>query len=166
MVGLLWMSTFGCAPRVEHTIEPYRSDLDAGAALSARAAEACRERLAPGAAQPVRVFATDGCSMFPDAEWNVSCCVEHDISYWCGGSPGERKAADRELGRCVAENTNGFLGWMMRTGVRVGGHPIYPTWYRWGYGYDYSWGYRSEALDSQGETAPPEPGSAGPDDRR
>jgi hypothetical protein len=29
----------------------------------------------------------------------------------------------------------------MYLGVRVGGHPAFPTWYRWGYGWPYGRGY-------------------------
>ena len=87
--------------------------------------------------QPVRSFTTDGCSLFPDADWNLECCVEHDIAYWCGGEADERRDADATFGRCVAGNSNAFLGWLMKTGVRVGGHPIFLTPYRWGYGHPY-----------------------------
>ena len=29
----------------------------------------------------------------------------------------------------------------MRAGVRVGGHPVVPMYFRWGYGHAYSGGY-------------------------
>jgi hypothetical protein len=82
-------------------------------------------------------------SSFPDTEWNLDCCVEHDIAYWCGGDAAEREAADAEFGRCVGENKNTFVGWVMETGVRLGGHPIFPTSYRWGYGHPYRMSYPS-----------------------
>jgi hypothetical protein len=81
---------------------------------------------------PEAGFSTDGCSSWPDAA-ALPCCIEHDIAYWCGGSCEERAAADRELRRCVAERT-GALGWLMWAGVRVGGHPVLPLPWRWGYG--------------------------------
>jgi hypothetical protein len=31
----------------------------------------------------------------------------------------------------------------MYTGVRLGGLPIFPVWYRWGYGWDYGRGFQS-----------------------
>jgi hypothetical protein len=33
------------------------------------------------------------------------------------------------------------LATMMYEGVRGGGHPAFPTWYRWGYGWEYGRGY-------------------------
>jgi hypothetical protein len=30
----------------------------------------------------------------------------------------------------------------MYLGVRSGGHPVFPTWYRWGYGWTYGRGYK------------------------
>ncbi len=31
----------------------------------------------------------------------------------------------------------------MYTGVRLGGLPIFPVWYRWGYGWQYGRGFQS-----------------------
>ena len=130
-----------CACANNHSIEPYRSDPEAGHALRDRAAERCRAHRGPTAVPPERAFATDGCSRFPDTEWNQACCIEHDIDYWCGGDAAARKLADQTFGRCIADRKNGFYGWLMETGVRFGGHPIWPTGYRWGYGDAYRWGY-------------------------
>jgi hypothetical protein len=93
--------------------------------------------------RPIRPFVTDGCSRFPDTEWNTSCCVEHDILYWCGGDASARREADAEFGRCVSQEKGAFVGWMMETGVRIGGHPIFPSSYRWGYGHSYRLTYPS-----------------------
>lgn len=91
----------------------------------------------------LRPFTSDGCSLFPDAslinasDW-CSCCYEHDIAYWKGGTYEEREAADRELQRCVARKSGDeTLANMMYDGVRFGGSPYFYNWYRWGYG----WGY-------------------------
>lgn len=52
-----------------------------------------------GALQP---FASDCCSMFPDrapignADW-CTCCLDHDIAYWKGGTEQDRLAADQAL---------------------------------------------------------------------
>jgi hypothetical protein len=127
-----------------HTPEPYRSDPVAGAALSKRAADYCEETN-PGQPQPTKRFLTDGCSRFPDTSWNVECCIEHDIAYWCGGTPEQRKAADAAFGECVAGNSFGAMGNSMELGVRVGGHPLWPTHYRWGYGHAYSPGYPEDS---------------------
>jgi len=37
----------------------------------------------------------------------------------------------------------------MYIGVRLGGHPIFPTWYRWAYGWSYGRGY--DPLTDEGQ---------------
>ena len=93
-------------------------------------------------------FTSDGCSLFPDGElgnrklW-CDCCFDHDVSYWRGGTDTERKNADKVLRACVLKRTNSrSLADLMYQGVRAGGHPAFPTWYRWGYGWDYGRGYK------------------------
>jgi hypothetical protein len=86
---------------------------------------------------PEEPFVTDGCSLWPDDGWADPCCVVHDERYWCGGRASERAEADAALRRCVDERAGAFVAWLMWVGVRAGGHPIFPTWYRWGYGRDY-----------------------------
>jgi len=88
-------------------------------------------------------FTSDGCTLFPDgnskdrALW-CDCCLAHDIAYWQGGTKVERKRADEKLRACVMDSTrNKALADMMYDGVRAGGHPAFPTWYRWGYGWKY-----------------------------
>lgn len=98
-------------------------------------------------AKQIRDFTSDGCSLFPDGNFNnrtlwCDCCLTHDISYWRGGTEEERKKADQELRQCVLARTKSkALAAMMYEGVRGGGHPAFPTWYRWGYGWDYGRGY-------------------------
>lgn len=125
-----------CTPK-EHAIEPYRSDPVAARALEARATAAC---LRPATALPTHSFTTDGCSMFPDSVWGT-CCVEHDIEYWCGGSSEDREHADELLRECVSEKASTALGWLMYAGVRFGGVPWSPFPWRWGYGWDWYRGY-------------------------
>ena len=65
---------------------PYAStigDLDVQALekLEKQAADACWQRTGQVPPEP---FTTDGCTWFPDGEWQ-SCCVDHDVTYWCGG---------------------------------------------------------------------------------
>ena len=101
-------------------------------------------------------FNSDGCSLFPDsspvssADW-CTCCFEHDIAYWRGGTAAQRETADAELRQCVLAKTGSKgLAQVMYEGVRAGGSPYFQNWYRWGYG----WGYerKYQAL-SASETA-------------
>ncbi len=102
----------------------------------------------PAAADDLKPFSSDGCSLFPDGtikekqKW-CACCFEHDIAYWRGGTEADRKNADEELRKCVLERTKDkALAETMYYGVRAGGHPVFPNWYRWAYGWPYGRGYR------------------------
>jgi hypothetical protein len=93
-------------------------------------------------------FTSDGCSLFPDGtakdrdKW-CDCCQNHDRAYWQGGSAEDRDRADATLRDCVLARTNDSqLAEAIHLGVRVGGHPAFPTWYRWGYGWPYGRGYQ------------------------
>lgn len=100
-----------------------------------------------GAKDRLRDFTSDGCTLFPDGSpaerrlW-CDCCFLHDISYWQGGTAEERLHADEAFRTCVKERTgSNALAAMMFDGVRFGGHPVFPNWYRWGYGWRYGRGY-------------------------
>jgi hypothetical protein len=87
-------------------------------------------------------FTSDGCSSFPDGtfaqnELWLECCKEHDLTYWQGGTYSERLDADKQLRECVAQVGEPAIANLMLGGVRVGGTPILPTRFRWGYGWDY-----------------------------
>jgi hypothetical protein len=104
-------------------------------------------------------FWSDGCSLFPDGTlqdrslW-CDCCFNHDIAYWRGGTEEERKAADQTLRACVLEHIgNNTLATTMYDGVRVGGSPVFPTWYRWGYGWEYGRGYEPLTQEEQKQAA-------------
>lgn len=97
----------------------------------------------------LRPFSSDGCSLFPDSslisesDW-CSCCFEHDLAYWRGGTAAEREQADSVLKDCVAEKAgNESLAIMMYEGVRLGGSPYFYSWYRWGYGWGYERKYQA-----------------------
>jgi hypothetical protein len=96
----------------------------------------------PVCADTLKPFISDGCSSFPDGTlqqntlW-LTCCYEHDRSYWKGGSYQERLEADRALRMCVAEVGEPEIALLMLAGVRVGGTPFLPTKFRWGYGWSY-----------------------------
>jgi hypothetical protein len=93
-------------------------------------------------------FTTDGCSLFPDRSASTGmdwrrCCVAHDLLYWRGGTPAERRSADLELRRCVDQETgDASMATLMYHGVRLGGTPYLPTPFRWGYGWGYGRFYR------------------------
>ena len=61
---------------------------------------------------PASAFTTDGCTLWPNGTWQ-SCCVDHDMVYWCGGSATERRLADEQLRRCIAERGGGSLDTIM-----------------------------------------------------
>ena len=107
----------------------------------------CAAGCATVSAEDLASFTSDGCSLFPDGSIRYSatwcdCCLEHDIAYWQGGSKEDRLRADKTLRACVIKRTGSkTLAAMMYEGVRAGGHPAFPTWYRWGYGWKYGKGY-------------------------
>ncbi len=111
------------------------------------------------AARGIRAFSSDGCSLFPDGwikQKNLwcECCYQHDIAYWQGGSQEQRREADSTLAACVKQRTgSNALAQMMEAGVRFGGHPIFPNWYRWGYGWPYGRGYQSLTSHEQSDVA-------------
>ncbi len=97
----------------------------------------------------IKPFSSDGCSLFPDrslmdsTDW-CNCCFEHDIRYWQGGTERERAQADSIFKQCILEKTGKIkLAELMYRGVRLGGSPYFPTWYRWGYGWNYNRGYKA-----------------------
>ena len=100
----------------------------------------------------ISLFATDGCSVFPDGTpahkslW-AHCCIAHDIAYWQGGTYDQRLAADKQLEQCVAQVGEPEIAQFMLAGVRVGGSPYFPTSYRWGYGWPYPRGYKALTKD-------------------
>jgi len=93
-------------------------------------------------ADALRPFVSDGCSAFPDgtlklkALW-LSCCRQHDLEYWKGGTHQQRLASDKALELCVANVGEPEVAKLMLLGVRVGGTPYLPTQFRWGYGWPY-----------------------------
>ncbi|MDH5711942.1 MAG: FAD-binding oxidoreductase [Gammaproteobacteria bacterium] len=99
-------------------------------------------------------FTTDGCSSFPDGTpaqqslW-AECCIRHDLAYWKGGSYEERLDADRALEACVARVGEPAIAAVMLAGVRVGGSPYFPTFYRWGYGWPFPRGYKVLSTEEQ-----------------
>ncbi|MGD9417589.1 MAG: FAD-binding oxidoreductase [Verrucomicrobiota bacterium JB025] len=93
-------------------------------------------------------FTTDGCSAFPDGTpsdptaWRHHC-VEHDRAYWAGGTREQRREADRNLANRITADGRPIVGTLTWLGTRVGGHPLLPTPWRWGYAWKYGRGYHA-----------------------
>jgi len=138
-VGML-LSLTGCVP-TRSTIGGHgETDLKSWAG---QARDMCLEWTGM---EPPYSFTTDGCTLSPDGTWQ-SCCVEHDMLYWCGGSRAARRFADERLCTCVSEKGGRALAAIMYWGVRVGGHPWLPTYWRWGYG----WPWPHDYMERRGQ---------------
>jgi hypothetical protein len=138
-LALITLLTGGCAAR-RHTVVGPAYTPEALDRLAADAEAQCRAHRAGDPASPPNPFTTDGCSLWPDGQWQA-CCVTHDVSYWCGGSAVDRKHADQRLRACVVETGHPVNAGFMYWGVRLGGHPWLPFPWRWGYGWDWPHGY-------------------------
>jgi hypothetical protein len=137
--GFVLTTLAGCTSMVAHTsIDPYISNKEKRDKLELLAEQYCQEKQSVAdrnnpAKLPDYLFTTDGCSRWFDDSW-VSCCVAHDITYWCGGSNEDRAEADQIFKQCINQKA-ALMGGMMHLGVRVGGSPWLPTPWRWGYGW-------------------------------
>lgn len=134
---LLWSA---CTPMHSTIKPPYQLD---GVPYTNQqvhmvAAQRCRA-IAPHTAAPRYPFTTDGCSVWPNGRWR-SCCIEHDVFYWCGGPNWQRRKADHLLRQCVHRYSDTLNADLMYIGVRLGGSPLLPLPWRWGYGYP--WPYQ------------------------
>ena len=87
------------------------------------------------AAQDLQTFRTDRCSMSPDLDFG-DCCVTHDYLYWKGGTSRARAEADQQFRTCIRERSDWpALSGVYHTFVRLGGHTIWRTPFRWGFGW-------------------------------
>ena len=96
--------------------------------------------------EDIKLFTTDGCSggmsfiykliFRKPPPWEEDC-KEHDVAYWKGGTSKQRRKADIKLMSKVAKRGYPNLAYCMYVAVRLGGHPLLPTSWRWGYGYKY-----------------------------
>jgi len=96
----------------------------------------------------LKPFVSDGCSWFPDGTYQhntlwLSCCKAHDYDYWQGGTYHQRLDSDKRLKSCLTHVGQQGIGALMFAGVRVGGTPLLPTTYRWGYGWPFPRPYRA-----------------------
>ena len=124
-----------------NSVAPFH-DASQAAAIESCAEQRCVQSLEGGRRVPSRRFRSDGCSLWFDGDW-AACCVQHDLVYWCGGTAEERKRADASLRECVAARAPSWFAGLTYLGVRVGGHPLFPVPYRWGYGRSY-WPFYAE----------------------
>ena len=92
---------------------------------------------------PPNEFTQDGCTLFPNKiPWHDfrPACLEHDISYWAGGTEEEKRAADIALRETISHTgpIGPVFGHIMYAGVKVFGD----SWLtkkvnaNWGYGWD------------------------------
>jgi len=105
-------------------------------------------------AKELKPFNSDGCSAFPEGNFEhnqlwLKCCVQHDFSYWKGGTFTQRVQADLELKECVTNVGEPEIALLMLAGVRVGGTPFLPTTFRWGYGWRYPTFYKPLTWEEQ-----------------
>lgn len=151
---LLLLGLGACVPTQSVVSPPY--EIDGRAYNEAEIQVLARDRCSathPRAGLPPYAFTTDGCSAWPDGAW-VGCCIEHDIAYWCGGPRTARLAADRRLRECVRGKSAPTNGALMYYGVRLGGHPLWPFPWRWGYGH--AWPF-DLCVYAGGDVCPPQP---------
>lgn len=88
-------------------------------------------------------FVSDGCTFLFDNEWST-CCLEHDRAYWLGGNADDRFNADTRFEQCLFNKTRNDLFSTVAYGiVRIGGVPYFAVPWRWGYGWPFGRGYRS-----------------------
>lgn len=117
----------------------------------------------PAAANSLKPFTTDGCSLWIDGTpeqphlWR-HCCVAHDLAYWQGGSKADRQQADADILTCVKQAQGPGMAQYMYANVRWGGSPYWMSSYRWGYGWDYLdgiWprGYKVPTAEEQAQIA-------------
>lgn len=92
-------------------------------------------------------FTTDGCSKFSNGiaypkedKWGL-CCVQHDISYWKGGTSDDRFQADQRLQNCIIEVGEPNIARLVYWGVRASGTEGSSTNRQWGYGWVLNRGY-------------------------
>lgn len=90
-----------------------------------------------GCSDTIRSFETDYCTLFMEGNWG-HCCLDHDLSYWVGGSKQEQLQSDLKLKSCVAEAGGEFMGNAIYYAVRAGHYSPVKHKYKW------SWGWGDE----------------------
>ena len=75
----------------------------------------------------LKAFETDGCTMFVDGtnsrpELWKTCCIEHDLRYWYGGSLSDMDEADNQIKICVEKVAGNAWAQVIYTGISAGHH--------------------------------------------
>lgn len=97
-------------------------------------------------------FTTDGCSGGLSWLWRnlyrtpppwEALCIEHDRLYWSGGSREKRREVDLWFWRqlMLHPDVPGLWATAIWLAVRIGGYPLLPLPWRWGYGWRWPRGY-------------------------
>lgn len=107
--------------------------------LQSYATEQCKQALenTEGIEMPPHAFTTDGCSAWPESRVQ-SCCLEHDVAYWCG--VGSRREIDQIFRRCVIKHSSKAYANVAYAGVRFGGGRFMP--FPWRFGYGHRWPFK------------------------
>lgn len=152
-----------CTPLRSKLPPPYRVN---GSELSTQemqafALESCKSMVesADDVELPTHPFTTDGCSAWPESSIQ-SCCLRHDIDYWCG--VGDRQKIDDSFRRCVWKTKGRAYANVAYFGVRLGGGRFMP--FPWRFGYGHRWPFRKAPAPgviydviSQSEPSPQSP---------
>lgn len=97
---------------------------------------------------------SEGSSLAPDI--SLQCCIQHDQAYYYGGSVPDRHRADVAFRQCLQDEGWPVLSWVYYSEVRIGGHPIVPLWFRWGFGLPYACGqYAQQPATPAAANEPP-----------
>jgi hypothetical protein len=95
----------------------------------------------------LKPFVSQGCPRFPNGieypnqdKWAL-CCVQHDVSYWKGGTAEDRAEADKQLRACIIEQNEPNTAGLVYLGVRHADTETHGTTHRWGYGWVINRGY-------------------------
>lgn len=130
-----------CTPLRSKLPPPYLvndSELSA-TQLQTFAIESCQSAVehTDGIEMPSHPFTTDGCSAWPESSIQ-SCCISHDIAYWCG--VGDRQEIDESFRRCVSKKKTRAYANIAYAGVRMGGGRFMP--FSWRFGYGHRWPFK------------------------
>jgi len=81
---------------------------------------------------------SEDCSLTLDI--TLQCCIQHDQAYCLRGSRPDRHSADVAFRQCLQDEGWPVLSWVSYGAVRIGRHPIVPSWFLWGFWLLYAWG--------------------------